>query len=118
MFNGTIFEKPKDMEDAVRMITMLSGQWHEVVTGVAVIDTETEEKVVDSVISKVKFRELTKEEIQSYVNTGEPLIKAGAYNANGGAKDFIEEIQGSKTSVYGLPMERVSEILKSMTSSE
>ena len=117
VFDGALFGKPKTPEEAIKVLTLLSGKWHEIITGIAVINTETQEKAVDVVKSRVKFKKLSKKQIEDYVATGEPLKKAGGYDISNGAKNFVEKIEGSETNICGLPMERLSEILKRMASS-
>ena len=104
-----IFGKPDDNDDAVRMLQALSGNEHEVITAVAVaigdrVDTATS-------ISKVWFRDLTFNEIQRYVATGEPLDKAGAYAIQGRAGAFIPRIDGSYSGIVGLPLAEAASLL-------
>lgn len=109
--DGRALGKPNDPIHARVMLQMLSGRAHEVYTGVCMIDTATGrmEKCVDC--TKVFFRALTAKEIQAYVDTGEPLDKAGAYGIQGGASGFVERIVGSYTNVMGLPTERIVPML-------
>jgi septum formation protein len=108
--DGLQLGKPKDAADARRMLGLLSGREHAVVTGVALrwpagfaAFTET---------SKVTFRPLNDIEIAAYVETGEPLDKAGAYAIQGGAMEFVERLEGSLDNVIGLPTERLIETLR------
>ncbi len=110
-FNGEILGKPKDEEDAFRMLTALSGNTHEVYTGVCFarqtagvwnIETRVEQ-------TKVRFLPLSAEWIRAYIQGGSPMDKAGAYGIqDGGLVDFIE---GSYTNVVGLPVELVKDVL-------
>ncbi|MHB1653669.1 MAG: Maf family protein [Desulfitobacteriaceae bacterium] len=103
--------KPLTPADAVVMLKSLSGKEHSVFTGVALVNGlgGMESEVIES---KVRFRELTIDEIRTYVETGEPLDKAGAYGIQGGAGVFVDSLEGSLSNVIGLPMEFVSERLK------
>ena len=106
--DGMILGKPKDGEDAKRMLRLLSGRVHSVFTGVCLADTSgTEEKVVET---KVLFKTLSEKLIDEYVLSGTPLDKAGAYGIQDGI--VVASIEGSYTNVMGLPMEAVSEMLK------
>lgn len=115
VFEGTVLGKPEDLDDARRILTMLSGNWHDVITGIAMINTETEEKIIDAVKTRVKFKKLSDSEINEYVNTGEPMDKAGSYGIQGEAKKFVEKYEGSYSNVVGLPMEKFEEMLKTLT---
>lgn len=108
-----ILGKPEDKDDAFRMLKMLSGNTHDVITGYAVKKNQTEE--IGLVKTKVTFRELTDEEILSYVETGEPLNKAGAYAIQGAGASLIENITGCISNVIGLP---ITEVLASLSSIE
>ena len=104
-FEGKIFGKPKNREAAKQMLLALSGKSHEVCTGIAFIHEGKE--WTDAVTTKVSFSQLTEAEIDTYVNTGEPDDKAGAYAIQGKAAAFIEAIDGCYTNVVGLPLERL-----------
>ena len=99
-----ILEKPADASQARDMLTRLSGKTHRVLTGLALSDTQSGNTLSDIAITKVTFRLLTPEEIRLYVETGEPLDKAGAYGAQGRAAAFIESISGCFYNVVGLPL--------------
>ncbi len=109
VFNGTIFGKPQDPADARRMLKLLSGTTHEVLTGVAV--TEGSLLLHDTCISRVRFRDLTEGEINNYIATGEPMGKAGAYAVQGLGAIFIERLEGSYSGVMGLPIFETSMLL-------
>ena len=97
------FGKPENEEDAVRMLRLLSGNSHQVHTGVCVVSREgTCFEGVDT--STVTFLPLTEEDIRAYVATGEPMDKAGAYALQGIAGMFIREVRGTPSGVIGLPM--------------
>ena len=109
VLNGVIFGKPADADEAQRMLKILSGQTHQVITAVAVrLDERTE---VELSISTVAFRPLTAQEIEHYVATGEPADKAGAYAIQGKAAAFITRIDGSFSGVVGLPLAETAELL-------
>jgi septum formation protein len=103
--------QPKDAEDAVRMLHLLSGKTHQVYTAVVVLNTSTNEirKHLEKV--DVTFRPLTDQEIKDYVATGEPFDKAGAYAIQGGAKDFTLNIVGDLEAVIGLPTQSIQDLL-------
>ena len=102
--------KPVDAGDAIRMLTMLSGRTHVVLTGCCVASPVRVESFVEETM--VSFRPLSNEEIEEYVATGEPMDKAGAYAIQGGAFSFVEATQGSKSNVIGLPLERLEKVLR------
>lgn len=105
---GVIFGKPKDEEDAKRMLRLLSGRAHVVLTGVCVLaDGFCEETVVET---EVFFNELTEELIAAYVESGLPMGKAGAYGIQDGWP-LVKSIQGSYTNVVGLPMSETGALL-------
>lgn len=104
--------KPVDVEDAERMLRALAGNWHEVLTGIALARGEAMRSEV--VTTRVKFAELSAEEIAWYARTGEPDDKAGAYAIQGLASLFIERIEGDYSNVVGLPVQRVYQLAKEM----
>ncbi|HMP72179.1 MAG TPA: Maf family protein [Kiritimatiellia bacterium] len=106
---GAILEKPVDAEDAVRMLRQLAGGAHEVMTGVCLLRWVGDRVFArgEVAVTKVRFREVSDEEIAAYVATGEPMDKAGAYAIQGGAAEMVEGIEGSYTNVVGLPLETV-----------
>jgi septum formation protein len=109
VLDSRIFGKPADAADATRMLTLLSGKTHEVLTAVAVrLGEQTE---VEVSVTKVAFRELTPAEIDHYVATGEPDDKAGGYAIQGRAAAFITRVEGSFSGVVGLPLAETAQIL-------
>ncbi len=94
------------------MLRLLNGRSHSVVTGFTIIDTVTGKSVSKSVETKVWFKKLKKEEIASYVSTGEPLDKAGAYAIQGLGSLIVEKIDGDYFNVIGLPLSSLAEALK------
>lgn len=105
VFEGTIFEKPKNREDALQMMRSLSGNTHDVITAVAIRSLEKE--IVFSVRTTVEFWPLSEEEIHAYISTDEPYDKAGAYGIQGLARIFIKKIDGDYYNVVGLPISYV-----------
>lgn len=104
--------QPEDDIDARRMLTLLSGKWHEVLTGVAL--RMGGNALVDFERTRVRFAEMSATEIDWYVSTGEPIGKAGAYAIQGKAALFIEEIQGDYFNIVGLPIRLVHEMYRSL----
>ena len=114
VLSETILGKPADSADAARMLTMLSGRMHRVVTGLAVIDASTAEQSTALAVTRVWFRELSPEIIASYVATGEPLDKAGAYGIQERGALFVERIDGCYFNVVGLPLFLLADLLRDM----
>jgi septum formation protein len=112
--DGMVLGKPMDQADAGRMLRLLSGRTHEVLTAVAVIPPGSSRghAVVAVDRTRVAFRPLTDEEIDAYVATGEPADKAGAYAVQGGAAGFVSRLEGSYANVVGLPLTLVYEMLR------
>jgi septum formation protein len=110
--DGRILGKPSSPEDALNMLRVLSGKEHLVISGIAVVDTDSGGEIADYVVTRVKFRDISEEEMEEYVASGEPMDKAGAYAIQGMASKFVEAIEGSYSNVVGLPTERLSEILR------
>ena len=110
LIGGEIMGKPRDREDATRMLRLLSGREHEVLTGLALVSPR--DVVVEVVRTRVWFNPLTEEEIARYVASGEPGDKAGAYAIQGLGSRFIDRIQGSYSNVVGLPVALVYRLLK------
>jgi septum formation protein len=108
-----VLGQPTDDEDARRMLKLLNGTWHEVLTGVGVVRAgQTGKPLSDYERTRVKFSQMSDEEIDWYVSTGEPRGKAGAYGIQGRASIFIEEIQGDYFNIVGLPLRLVYELLR------
>lgn len=110
--NDCIMGKPVDDNDARRMLNMLSGNTHFVLTGYCILDKETGKEVSGYVETEVKFRHLDIDEIDRYIATGEPKDKAGAYGIQLRASMFVEEIKGDYFNIVGLPVERICKLLK------
>lgn len=109
VIDGKILGKPHDRNDAKRMLGLLSGNLHEVITGLSVMHEG--EMISEDVHTLVKFRELSDAEISAYVSTGEPDDKAGAYAVQGIGSLLIEGINGDFYNVVGLPLCRLGSIL-------
>ena len=107
---GRLIGKPSDKAEAAEMLRSLSGKNHEVYTGVTVIKGDS--VISEHEVSKVRFRQLTDEEIAGYIATGEPMDKAGAYGAQGIGALLVERIEGDFFNVMGLPVCRLGEMLK------
>jgi septum formation protein len=105
-----ILGKPDDAADAVRMLQMLSGKTHDVLTAVAVGTAERQLQVVS--MSQVTFAAMTAQQIAAYVATGEPMGKAGAYGVQGRAAAHISHLSGSYTGIMGLPLFEMAQLLK------
>ena len=105
-----ILGKPADEADAIDMLTSLSDTEHIVCTGVTLVSKNKTVTTHDT--TKVRFREMTEEEIKAYVDTGDPMDKAGSYGIQGEAGKFVEYISGSLNNVIGLPTELIENILK------
>ena len=110
-YQGQILGKPTDEADAKRMLTMLSGQTHEVYTGVCIIEDGKTKTFYEE--TKVTFYEISDEQIDHYIKTGEPMDKAGSYGIQGKAAVFIKGIEGDYYNVVGFPIARfLQEITK------
>ena len=107
---GRILGKPVDQADAVRMLSNLSGQTHSVYTALALRSGRKTWSVVQH--SRVTFANISADEIQAYVETGEPMGKAGAYAIQGHAAVFIQRIQGSHSGIMGLPLYETRRLLQ------
>jgi len=110
--HDTILGKPKSHSEAVLMLSRLSGQVHEVWTGICVYHARSGTEIVKAVSTQVRFRELTQEEIDSYVQSGEPMDKAGAYAIQGRGKSLVRDLKGSYHNVIGLPTMELGRILE------
>ena len=109
---GRVLGKPHNPEEAVAMLSLLSGRDHQVMTGVTVLRGERCETFTE--VTDIHFRPLSQKEIEAYVATGEPMDKAGAYGIQGGAALFAEKMVGDYYNVMGLPVCRLWQTLKRM----
>jgi len=105
-----ILGKPEDKADFVRMMQLLSGQEHQVLTAVAVCRAEAKESCVS--LSKVQFAELSQAQINTYWETGEPADKAGGYGIQGKGGQFVRHIEGSYSGIVGLPLFETAKLLR------
>jgi len=106
-----ILGQPADAAEAKRMLDLLNGKWHDVLTGVAVVRVGAESRVAHET-TRVRFAEISDREIDWYIASGEPFGKAGAYGIQGKASLFIEEIEGDYFNIMGLPVRLVYELAK------
>src|SRR5450755_2882535 len=104
-----LLEKPRDTQDAARMLRLLSGRAHQVITGVCLVAKGYEQ--IEAEITEVRFSVLSESEIADYVETGEPMDKAGAYAIQGMASRWVERIDGCYFNVVGLPVPRLYRML-------
>ena len=107
-----ILGKPHTKNEARKMLREISGKSHLVITGFSIIDTTTDKIVTRTVDTRVFIKKLTREEIDAYVKTGEPLDKAGAYAIQGMGAVMVEKIEGDYYNVMGLPLNALTEALK------
>ena len=107
---GRVLGKPRDAEDAVAMLRLLSGRDHQVMTGCTVLRDDT--AVTFTEVTELHFRELSDREIARYVASGEPMDKAGSYGIQGGAALFCTHMVGDYYNVMGLPVCRLGETLR------
>lgn len=112
VLGNDVFGKPSDAVDAARMLRHLSGQAHEVLTAVVVVAGARREALVD--VTRVWFNLLSEADIGWYVASGEPMDKAGAYAVQGLASRFIPRIEGAYANVVGLPVARLSDLLREL----
>lgn len=111
VLNSEILGKPKDANDATQMLQKLSGQVHEVMTGWALVHPPATLVHQELEVSRVFFRDLSLNEITLYVQSGEPLDKAGAYAIQGAAAPFVKKLEGLLSNVIGLPVEKLVKFL-------
>jgi septum formation protein len=109
---GEILGKPVDTLDAVRILKMLSGKTHEVLTGVAITTKPEEVPIFLLQVSEVQFADLSEEQVKNYIASGEPFGKAGAYGIQGAGSGFIPSIKGSYSGIMGLPLYETVQLLK------
>jgi len=111
-YEGSVLGKPSGREDAFSMLRMLSGRRHQVYSGIALVDTATGRVAKDFAVTEVKFDHLSDAEIWQYVDSGEPMDKAGAYGIQGHGGVFVEEIHGCFYNVVGLPLNKLNKMIK------
>ena len=108
--DGQILGKPRDEQDAFRMLRLLSGRDHQVMTGMTVL--RGKRCLTHTEVTHIHFRELSDREIKAYIRTGEPMDKAGSYGIQGGAALFAEHMVGDYYNVMGLPVCRLGQLLR------
>ncbi|MBI4086793.1 septum formation inhibitor Maf [Candidatus Kaiserbacteria bacterium] len=111
-YEGKILGKPYTPEKARETLHTLSGKAHSVITGFTIVETKTGESISEAVETKVYFRDLSDQEIDDYIATGEPLERAGAYAIQGIGKDLVDHVEGDYDNVVGLPVAAVLHALK------
>ena len=114
--DGKVLGKPIDARDACRMLSMLSGRAHQVMTGMTVL--RGDRAISHTEVTDVYFRSLTPQQIEAYVASGDPMDKAGSYGIQSGAAIFVEKICGDYYNVVGLPVCRLSQILEQIAPRE
>lgn len=112
VIDGKVLGKPVDKDDAFKMLSLLSNRTHTVITAIAICDTETGKKLTDSVISEVTFREISDDEKRKYIETNEPMDKAGSYALQGIGAMFVKSINGCYTNIIGLSLVKLAEMLR------
>jgi septum formation protein len=106
-----VLGKPKDKQDALNMLELLQGKWHQVYSGIACVDMETGYKLVKHRMTKVKMKSLNSAQIRRYVDSGESMDKAGSYAIQGLGSLIVESIEGCYYNVVGLPLSLLSDML-------
>ena len=108
--NQQLLGKPQNTDHARLILEQLSGSTHEVITGFCLIDLSRDEVEVGYDISTVVFKNLQKQQIMEYIDTGEPMDKAGAYGIQGQGRELVESYQGSFKNIVGLPIEKLESV--------
>lgn len=111
VYKNNIIGKPKNNEEASKILTMLSGNVHDVITGISIIRAGTNQKIIDYERTKVKFNNLTPERINRYIISKESFDKAGAYGIQGLGAILVEKIDGCYSNVVGLPLSKIDFLL-------
>lgn len=112
--DGKIFGKPKNKEHATFMLNFLSNKTHFVITAFTIIGGNSKKIITKSEKTKIKMKKISRFDLDSYVNTKEPMDKAGAYAIQGEAKKFIEKIDGDLLNAIGLPLDSLTTELKKL----
>ena len=112
VLDNNVLGKPKDKEDAFNMLKKMSGREHDVITGISILCLDSKKEIIDFCVSKVKFKNLSDEDIYSYIATGECMDKAGSYGIQGLGGILVEYIKGDYFNIVGFPISSASEILK------
>lgn len=114
VYKDYIMGKPKDFEDGFKMLSHLSGTYHYVATGVALVEAGCQNARVFTEVTKVYFKNYSDEDIKAYLNTDEPYDKAGGYAIQGHFSKYIEKTEGSYDNVVGFPWSRIESELKKL----
>ncbi len=114
VLDGDILEKPTGRADARRMLRRLTGRWHQVYTGLALVDAASGKRVEGYERSLVKIRRMTDTEIDAYIATGEPMDKAGSYGIQGHGAAIVEKVNGCYFNVVGLPLVRLLYLMRDL----
>ena len=112
IFEGKTLGKPSDPDDAYRILRSLSGNQHTVITALCMIESLQGQESSEYELSQVIFKTLSDEKIWSYIQSGDPMDKAGAYGIQGPGRDLIDRFEGTLENIMGLPVERVKSILQ------
>jgi len=110
--DGDVLEKPRDAADALRMLRLLAGREHEVITGICLLSASS--RIVDAASTRVRFVPMSEAEMAVYASSGEPMDKAGGYAIQGLASKFIDRVEGCYFNVVGLPIALVYRHLKAL----
>ena len=111
-FNNSVLGKPKTQENAIKMLQELNGNTIEVYSGLGLINAKTREELIEYTKSEIQMKKMTKEEILKYVITQQPLGNAGSFNIDEKGAILIEEIKGEYSSIVGLPLFKLNQMLK------
>ena len=111
VLGNRVLGKPKDEDDAFNILKSLSGKEHKVITGICIMKANTNMKVIDYEATLVKFRHLSDDKIIKYIQTKEPMDKAGAYGIQGYGMILVEKINGCYSNVVGLPLGKLDYLL-------
>ena len=114
VWEGRVFGKPTNLDNARQMLTALSGHLHQVMTAFVLLDPAGKTTAAERVTSQVTFKELSESEVTAYLATGEPFDKAGAYAIQGKGRDLVAQVSGSRTNIIGLPMDEVTAALRAV----
>ena len=112
VFRGKLLGKPHTSKEARKILRLLNGKSHSVITGYTMLDTGTGQKITRSVETKVWFKKMSSQELDAYAATGEPIGKAGAYAIQGRGAMIVKKIEGDYLNVVGLPLFDLAESLK------
>ena len=111
IYDNMVLGKPKDFNDAYKMLSMLSGKVHKVVTSVCVVNNVSNKKIIESETSFVEFNSLSKDTIKNYINQFEPYDKAGSYGIQELPDGFVKEIKGDFDNIVGLPCNLLKQMI-------